>query len=182
MQQQQQHIELNGVDPALLSEKEHGHMIHPEAAAVNESDKTAPIVTDHDNRDDRRSPWLVQYLLPKWNKVDNEGSTARDLLALERTNLAWIRTGISLMALGVAIAKFFADETTMVQRVVVIVCGLALIVFGSILFIYSTLRTSALHYALVRHNKFYMDSFSPLIFVVMGLCITAAAVVLVFIV
>jgi putative membrane protein len=36
----------------------------------------------------------------------NTGSRARDHLANERTYLAWLRTGISVAALGVAAAKF----------------------------------------------------------------------------
>ncbi|MEV5875377.1 DUF202 domain-containing protein [Streptomyces sp. NPDC052101] len=36
----------------------------------------------------------------------NTGSTARDHLANERTYLAWLRTGISVSSLGIAIAKF----------------------------------------------------------------------------
>ena len=36
----------------------------------------------------------------------NTGSAARDQLANERTYLAWLRTGISVAALGVAVAKF----------------------------------------------------------------------------
>ena len=35
-----------------------------------------------------------------------EGSQFRDLAANERTVLAWIRTGIALMAFGFAIARF----------------------------------------------------------------------------
>ena len=37
--------------------------------------------------------------------LTNSGSLARDLLALERTYLAWSRTGLSLVALGVALEK-----------------------------------------------------------------------------
>ncbi|MGI5133230.1 MULTISPECIES: YidH family protein [unclassified Streptomyces] len=36
----------------------------------------------------------------------NAGGRARDHLANERTYLAWLRTGISVAALGVAVAKF----------------------------------------------------------------------------
>jgi putative membrane protein len=36
----------------------------------------------------------------------NEGTTARDHLANERTFLAWLRTGLTVSALGVALARF----------------------------------------------------------------------------
>jgi len=37
----------------------------------------------------------------------NTGSTARDHLASERTFLAWVRTGLGFVALGIAIERFF---------------------------------------------------------------------------
>ncbi|EGG22032.1 hypothetical protein DFA_01921 [Cavenderia fasciculata] len=37
--------------------------------------------------------------------LENKGSVARDHLANERTYLAWLRTGLSCIALGVALAK-----------------------------------------------------------------------------
>ncbi|MFD8034708.1 YidH family protein [Streptomyces sp. NPDC059717] len=40
----------------------------------------------------------------------NAGSRAREHLANERTYLAWLRTGISVAALGVAVAKFAPTE------------------------------------------------------------------------
>lgn len=39
-------------------------------------------------------------------EVQNEGSTARDHLANERTYLAWVRTGITMMGVGLALIKF----------------------------------------------------------------------------
>jgi uncharacterized membrane protein YidH (DUF202 family) len=38
--------------------------------------------------------------------LDNTGSTARDHLASERTFLAWLRTGLGFVALGIAIERF----------------------------------------------------------------------------
>jgi uncharacterized membrane protein YidH (DUF202 family) len=37
--------------------------------------------------------------------LKNTGSLARDLLASERTFLAWTRTGLGFIALGVALEK-----------------------------------------------------------------------------
>ena len=45
-------------------------------------------------------------LVPQTVKVvKNEGSTARDHLANERTLLAWVRTAVALLALGLAIGE-----------------------------------------------------------------------------
>ena len=38
--------------------------------------------------------------------LKNTGSTARDHLASERTFLAWIRTGLGFVALGIAVERF----------------------------------------------------------------------------
>ena len=38
--------------------------------------------------------------------IENTGSIARDHLANERTYLAWLRTGVTLMGVGVALVKF----------------------------------------------------------------------------
>ena len=46
------------------------------------------------------SPWLKTPLLK------NTGSVARDHLASERTLLAWLRTGLGFVALGIGIERF----------------------------------------------------------------------------
>lgn len=47
---------------------------------------------------------LWHRILPPTLK--NTGSTARDHLASERTFLAWLRTGLGFIALGIAIERF----------------------------------------------------------------------------
>lgn len=51
---------------------------------------------------------VLRYLTSK--PVANTGSVARDHLANERTFLAWTRTGLGFVALGVALAKLDALE------------------------------------------------------------------------
>ena len=59
-----------------------------------------------------------------------------DHLANERTYLAWVRTGLSVMALGLAVAKFGAGGTASVWSIVsgtlLLVTGVAGIVYGSV--------------------------------------------------
>ena len=42
--------------------------------------------------------------------LKNTGSTARDHLASERTFLAWLRTGLGFVALGIAVERFSQFE------------------------------------------------------------------------
>lgn len=42
--------------------------------------------------------------------LNNSGSTARDHLASERTFLAWLRTGLGFIALGIAVERFSQFE------------------------------------------------------------------------
>lgn len=52
----------------------------------------------------RRRGWKAYF---QSQELPNEGSTARDHLALERTFLAYLRTSLSLVTFGIAIAQFF---------------------------------------------------------------------------
>lgn len=49
---------------------------------------------------------LSRFLKLRPPTYDNTGSVARDHLASERTFLAWIRTGLGFVALGIAVERF----------------------------------------------------------------------------
>lgn len=49
---------------------------------------------------------MISRFFWKTPLYQNTGSTARDHLASERTFLAWIRTGLGFLALGIAIERF----------------------------------------------------------------------------
>ncbi len=52
-------------------------------------------------------------ILPMFSRLPilkNSGSTARDHLASERTFLAWLRTGLGFIALGIAVERFSQFE------------------------------------------------------------------------
>ena len=66
-------------------------------------------------------------------QVANNGSIARDHLANERTFLAWLRTAVAAIGLGLAIAKFSVGRRGLVG-------GLLFIAVGMILLIYSGSR------------------------------------------
>jgi putative membrane protein len=68
--------------------------------------------------------------------VENRESTARDHLANERTFLAWVRTALGLVGLGVLLERLEAGG----DRVISLVAGLGFISFGGLLLIYAVSR------------------------------------------
>lgn len=67
-------------------------------------------------------------------------SRARTLLANERTFLAWVRTGLSMVAIGVAAAQFIGRDEFNGLHLVTIFClflavsGVVLAIFGGVQF------------------------------------------------
>ena len=68
--------------------------------------------------------------------VENEGSTARDHLANERTFLAWVRTALGLVGLGVLLERLGAGS----DQVIAMAAGIGFISFGGLTLIYSVSR------------------------------------------
>merc|ERR1712137_1039162 len=93
------------------------------------------------------------------------GSSARDHLANERTFLAWLRTAVSTIGLGVAIAKFGNEEKSKEA-------GLIFIFLGSVFLVYSTMRYYYLYFLLKR--GLFAPNALGLVFVLI-LCFLAAA-------
>eukprot|EP00439_Symbiodinium_sp_Y106_P048773 s4217_g6.t1 len=80
--------------------------------------------------DGRRDGWMDGWM----DGVKNTGSTARDHLANERTFLAWLRTGLSLVGAGFGIIKLLPDVSSN------FVMGFALITVGVFVLLYSAAR------------------------------------------
>jgi len=57
---------------------------------------------------------LIKTMLSRLraSTLKNTGSTARDHLASERTFLAWLRTGLGFVALGIAVERFSQLDLT----------------------------------------------------------------------
>lgn len=68
--------------------------------------------------------------------VPNEGSTARDHLANERTFLAWVRTALGLVGLGVVLGRVAAAEPRLaeldlrVTAFILVTAGGAVLAYG----------------------------------------------------
>ncbi|MFW2390423.1 MAG: YidH family protein [Polyangiales bacterium] len=68
--------------------------------------------------------------------VENRDSTARDHLANERTFLAWVRTALGLVGLGVILERLGAGN----ERVIAVAAGVGFISFGGLTLIYAVSR------------------------------------------
>ena len=91
------------------------------------------------------------------NIVENTCSVARDNLANERTFLAWLRTGVTLMGVGTALIKFDA-----------IIAGISFNFMGIVFIVSSLLRYFQVLNAL-KENKFVINSTGIIIVTVMCL-------------
>lgn len=68
--------------------------------------------------------------------VENRESTARDHLANERTYLAWVRTALGLVGLGVLLERLGAGG----ERLITVAAGVGFISFGGLALIYAVTR------------------------------------------
>lgn len=68
--------------------------------------------------------------------VENLESTARDHLANERTFLAWVRTALGLVGLGVLLERLGAGS----DQDIAVAAGVAFISFGGLTLIYAASR------------------------------------------
>lgn len=68
--------------------------------------------------------------------VENRDSTARDHLANERTFLAWVRTALGLVGLGVLLERLGAGS----DQLIAMAAGIGFISFGGVTLIYSVSR------------------------------------------
>lgn len=103
----------------------------------------------------------------KWKKPRNDlDIDIRFLLANERTLLAWIRTGLTLIAGGVAVAFISSDSEDGTTA------GLGAIVFGGLLALVGYIRYQAAD-AAIRSGKLPATGISGLL-VVLGVAMFAA--------
>lgn len=91
----------------------------------------------------------------------NTGSRARDHLANERTYLAWVRTALGALALGIAVERFGADDGDRS----VIAFAIVLMAMGIGVLVMATVR----YFAVAReldNGRFHVDRRSPWIILV----------------
>ncbi|MBN2191971.1 MAG: DUF202 domain-containing protein [Polyangiaceae bacterium] len=101
--------------------------------------------------------------------TENRESLARDQLANERTFLAWVRTGLGIVGLGVVVERLGSAETgTKIAGVAFIAVGTAVVGYG-----YSRYRAIE---ALLATGRFRAARRGPLALLMLCLLLALAAI------
>ncbi|MDF1597381.1 MAG: DUF202 domain-containing protein [Acidimicrobiia bacterium] len=103
----------------------------------------------------------------------NRGSRARDHLANERTYLAWVRTALGIIGLGVLVGKLVEAQGVEAE-----IAGLTMVGVGAASLIYATIRYERVRVQL-EEGMFQTASTGPIVITALALLMTAAAVVFV---
>lgn len=111
--------------------------------------------------------------MPDENVVRNEGSTARDHLANERTFLAWVRTALGVIGLGVLLAKLVETGGALAE-----IAGLVLVAYGAVTLVYALVRYERLASHLQR-GEFRVAKGGPMILGIVSLGVAIGAFVLI---
>lgn len=122
---------------------------------------------------------LLTLVSPKWKIRDNSESTARDLLAAERTMLSWIRIALGASAISIGISKFVTPKHTAMKTFIMLV-SICILLCGFLLLLYGHIRNTVVTEKL-KLNKFPSDAFGPFVFMIAGgiVCILAIIIVVV---
>ena len=105
--------------------------------------------------------------------IENRGSAARDQLANERTFLAWVRTGLGFVGIGVVLQKFIVERSVeaLVMGLIFIAAGVAQLAYGLVRYRKVATLLESGHYAPARRGPV------ALVMLCIALAIGAAAVV-----
>ncbi len=111
--------------------------------------------------------------IPRSPILPNNGSRARDHLANERTYLAWVRTALGIIGLGVLVEKLIE-----LQGVAAEIAGLSMVAMGAAALVYATFRYERVRRQL-EEGMFQTASTGPIVITALGLIMTVVAVVFV---
>ena len=159
-------------------------MEHTEDTIHEETETTdQPLVIDNEHASSQQKQvykpfdsWseLFDTLRPKWEIVHSKESLIRDLLAAERTNLAWLRTGLAVTALGIALVRFLDANQILVKG-----AGAFFVISGLLVFMYSWLRFQLVAKR-IQQGVFTVDTVASSLMLLFGIVASVLAFLLVF--
>jgi putative membrane protein len=101
--------------------------------------------------------------------VPNVDSTARDHLANERTFLAWVRTALGFIGLGLVI-----DKLTETHSPLVLATGFVLVAYGAVVLVYAIVRYERVA-RLLQAKQFRVAKRGPWVLGLFALLVALAA-------
>lgn len=107
------------------------------------------------------------------DEIENVRSTARDHLANERTFLAWVRTALGIMGLGVILEKLVTTAGTTAT-----IASITLVAYGALVLAYSLFRYEQVGSRL-REGMFPVARRGPFLLGLLGLIVMVGAIALV---
>ncbi len=124
----------------------------------------------------------IKYFIPRWRRIPIKGDMVRDLQAIESTFLSWIRTGVALFAICVAVVRLVRTESVATNKVLAKAVGTTFITGGLLIFVYSWIRhMNTLGRMIEGEGKFFViDGFTPLLFVFFGIVVSTLALLPIF--
>ncbi len=103
---------------------------------------------------------------------DNTASEARDHLANERTFLAWVRTALAVIGLGVLLGKLVETDGLLAEFI-----GLAMVGFGAAMLVYSVIRFERVT-TMLTLGRFPVARWGPLVLAALGIAVAIGAIIL----
>ncbi len=115
-----------------------------------------------------------------WHDIEDKNSRATNLLAAERTYLAYFRTAIALMVIGITVASLLRSQASLDGvKVYYTIIGTICVVFGFLIVLFSTCKFYVLKWKLL-HGTILNDNLSFVGFVLFSVLLTALCLVLIF--
>jgi putative membrane protein len=111
--------------------------------------------------------------------VESSDATRRTRLAGERTQLAWWRTGLTALAVGIGIGRVVPELNDGLDRVPYVILGVGFGLYGVLLFLYGNLRGRALDDAVTHGGYAQVGRYANVVLALGGVVLGAATCLLI---
>ncbi|EFC50887.1 predicted protein [Naegleria gruberi] len=155
-------------------------IMSPSAEEKEQHHKDESTITGQSSNKRYSLDYLMGFI-PRWTFHPNKQSEARDLLAVERTQLAWVRTALSIVAIGIAVSKLLTSSSDTAEvKILMVSIGTIFVILGLLIFIYSFIRFQYATRRLIG-GMYVADLFAPPFMFLFGMVVCILALALVFV-